>query len=925
MSTAIYPVELEDSPNTGRLKINTTFTNLKVTADNTASLLTGIGDPIGTTNTKEMTNKTLVSDNITGTKNNIIQISRLDIKDNLFAIYADTGLTNADVDEEDIYQLHILGTNGLETYVSGGKIYIGHPEDTVINEGTQTLALATGAVTTGYTIDVNGYGLIRTGLSVGAHASLSTDTLHVSGNEVSNPIVCTLKNLGDAGTLFKLVKDDDSDYWFTKRTSDDDLLIGHRKTLDSEDNPIFFIDALANEDSLTLQTNKKFGIDNASPEYTVHVGTAPGIGIGSSSIYMNGDLSQIQNVEGSIRVVLSGVQVLDINANHNIGLAGIADEYYDVKVTGNQLITNDLVVVEGLTVSGLTSLEGGIKNNSDKFVVDTSGNTLIDGTLSVNGVTTLQNLSVVGDLTLDGAAISKFGTIQAAAASGITFKNFTGADSAWLTEEGHLHVGQGFPKSITERFAVNGDIKFINKNSDDNYFKFSQTNSANYLITGSPTTAQKPLYIQITGDTSNHKALYLQQGISNDPTALYTRLLIDNDRIAINTGDVAGNVGREVFNIYNEDYLPFTFKVSNNSSMNINAYDSSGWKYSKNTTGDHVGAVFIGLDAPLATGFFSIATAGNGSANGAITWATPGIKINQNGNVAIKKNPVDFWALDVGGTARFTDNVYSEGTIYTSGIISCNTLSVEDSAENSISTLGGLISKNSLVVNFGSGYATDIPAFKSVIPSSTGVGLAIYKGTTAISQIKAGIDLADSTPRVEMLANPDGYAYANTFKAGYYFEAGQQSQIDNSQGAPFVWCPVPYIIFTKNYSDHNLFTTAISQNIRIPNSGMYRLMWSWQLLTDNAEIDPKKITVTGQIGGTPVCTHIYYEDIGTIGGNAFIKSKKLSGTCMGLVFVTENATTELSISKSADSHVSSYLIGSVTLEFMGVAEFNAYS
>lgn len=924
MATAIYPVELEDSPNTGRIKINTTFTNLKTTADNTAALLTGIGDPIGTTNTKEMTNKTLVSDNITGSKNNTISVSRLDINDDLFQIHADTGSASVSVDDVSIYELHVLGTNGLESYISGGKIYVRHPENTVINTGTQTMALAVSGVTTGYTLDVNGYGLVRTGLSVGAHASLSTDTLHVAGNEGVNPIVCTLKNQGAAGTLYKMVKDDDTDYWFAKRTSTDDFIIGHRGPLDSSDDPIFFIDDAADSDSLTLQTSKKLGIDNTAPSYNLHIGSSPGIGIDSSSIYMNGATSQIQNASGSVRIVLSGVQVFDANINQNIGLGGIADDSYDVKVTGSQLVTANLVTMSGITASGIAILDGGVQINTDKFLVDTSGNVDVDGTMSISGLTTVVDLTINGDLTLGGSTVSRFDIIQPSVASGITFRNYAGTNSMWLREDGYFHVGQGFPTGVTERFAVNGDTKFINKNSDDNYFKFSQTNSANYFITGSPTTDQKPLYIQVTGDTTNHKALYIQQGSSNDPSSLYTRLLIDNETTAVNTGDVAGNVGREVFNIYNQDYLPFHFKINDMSSMNINSYFSSGWKYSKNTTGSHVGAVRLGLDAPLASGYFSIATAGYGSAGGAITWADPGIRIDQNGNIGVKKNPTLAWELDVSGDIRASGNIYAQTNLMTSGIMYVDTLKVSDGSDTSIETQGGITGKSTYTTNFAAGYAASTPAFKSIIPTVSGVGLAVYRGATAAAQIVAGVDPDGSTRRVEMLANPDGYAYAHNFKAGYWFEAGKQSQVDNAQSNP-QWCPVPYLVFSKSFAGQNIITTSLNETIRIPQSGIYRLMWSWQLLTDTTHTDPKRLNVQGKIGGVTVYEQLYYEDIGVNGGVGFIKNKKLGGTCMGLISLSETSSTNLVITYSNKTRISAYNVYGVTLEFIGENEFNAYS
>jgi len=198
MATTIYNVELTDSPNSGRVKINTNFTNLKATADNTAVLLAGIGDPIGTTNVAELTNKTITSDNIDGAKNNVISVSRLDINDDIFTVSSDYGSLSVGIDDVSIYDLDVLGTNGLDTYVSGGKLYIRNSQYASMNMANQTLAIAVSGVVTGYTLDVNGYGLIRNGLSVGTHASLSTDQLHVSATDNANPVVTTIKNLGTA-------------------------------------------------------------------------------------------------------------------------------------------------------------------------------------------------------------------------------------------------------------------------------------------------------------------------------------------------------------------------------------------------------------------------------------------------------------------------------------------------------------------------------------------------------------------------------------------------------------------------------------------------------------------------------------------------------------------------------------------------------
>lgn len=922
MATVIYEVELDDSPNTGRLKINETFVNLKTTADYTAALLTGIGDPIGTTNVKELFYKTLTSSNLDGT--NTISISREDIFGDLFNITCDTNNLDVIVNAETLNIIGILGANGIETEVIGSDVYVSHPQNAVLNhdDGDQTLTLNDTAVTTGYTLDVNGYALVRAGISIGPHASLISEYVNIAGTDNSTPVGVTIKNSGTAGTIVKLIKDVNTDYWFIKRNADDDFIIGKHDTGDTSDDAIILIDNAAASGSITVAPGKKVGIGNDAPAYSLQIET--GIGIDDDTIYMHGTSAKIIDDSGSIAVVISGQKVIEANSDGTVGIGGVADPLYALNIVGTTHVSDKITAAGALEVTGLTTLNGNVTVNEKFNVLATNGNTTIFGTLNTAGLTTMSALSASGDASFLSGTTIKLDALQPVS-SGITIKNLAGTAVAQLTSAGLLNIGTSYPAMGSEVFGVKGDVKFYN-DASDNYIKFIEDTSVNYIQVGSTTTNQNPLYLQIAGTAAGvSKAFEIKQGETDVFDDLTTTFYVDSDVMSIMPG---GNTGYEILNIFNGTSRPITFKVDAQTWVNLNAYYSSAWKYGHDAAGDYAGAAQIGFDSVGAGGYLKIRTAAGGTGGNSLTWATAAIAIDHLGNIGVQKDPDPLYDLAVAGAISgdsLTANTIVSTTKFTGPKLE---ITQGEGDSTSISTGGGITAGETISVNNLTGVET---AFKATAVNNVSLNNLILAtnsaGNVTLGSITVNPDPANAAASRLVLAGggSGGYVYADTFNAGSYHKAGYTKQADNQWTTP-KWCPVPFLVYAEDLAGAQVGIVdelgslgTVVKTVRIPLEGLYRFTYQYDIVMASISGDrARQITVVSTFGTaspTVAYTHAWQLDVN---GDGFIRYGALSGTITAIVPIATIMET-MDITWSVPSYLdggTSYKIRGVTLEWI---------
>ncbi|HNW88099.1 MAG TPA: hypothetical protein PKN48_00420 [Bacteroidales bacterium] len=923
MATAIYEVELDDSPNTGRLKINETFVNLKTTADYTATLLTGIGDPIGTTNVKELFSKTITSNNLDGT--NIISISREDIFEELFNITCDTSNLDIEVNAATLTIIGILGDNGIETEVIGSDVYISHPQDTVLNhdDGDQTLTINDTAVTTGYTLDVNGYALMRSGISIGAHASLVSEYVNIAGTDNATPISVVLKNSGTAGTSLKLIKDVDTDYWFIKRNSDDDLLIGKHDTGDSTDDSIIFIDNHASSGTITISTGNKVGIANNAPAYSFQIET--GLGFDDDTIYVHGANAKIIDDSGSIAFIIAGQKVFDVHSDQTIGIGGAANASYALNITGTTYASGKITAAGALDVAGLATFSGNTTVNNKFSVLATNGNVTTAGTLTVAGLTTLTTLNVSGDTSFLGGTTLKIDALQPVT-SGITIKNLAGTAVGQITSAGLFNLGVSYPAGGSELLGVKGDVKFYN-DASDNYVKFIEDTSVNYIQVGSTTTNQNPLYLQIAGTAAGvSKAFEIKQGETDIFDDLTTTLYVDSDVMSIMPG--SSNTGYEILNIFNGTSRPITFKVDAQTWVNLNSYYSTAWKYGHTVAGSYVGAAQIGFDSVGAGGYLKIRTAPAGTKDGALTWATPAIAIDHMGNIGIQKDPDPLYDLAVAG-AILSDTL-TAGTITSTTKFTGPKLEITQGEGDytSISTGGGITAGKTIAVN---NLPDNVPAFKATAANNVSLQNLVQAmnsaGNVTLGSIAVGPDPANAAASRLVLAGggTGGYVYADTFNAGSYHKAGYTKQADNQWTTPR-WCPVPFLVYAEDLAGAEVGIAdmfgalgTVVKTVSIPLEGLYRLTYQYDIVMASISRDGARqitvVTTFGTASPTVAYTHAWQLDVN---GDGFIRYGALSGTITAIVPIATIMET-MSITWSVPSYLdggTSYKIRGVTLEWI---------
>jgi len=170
-----------DTPNEGRVQWNANVNAINAeTSANTATIAAVGGSIVGTTESQILTNKTLVSSYRSGT--NTMTISRRDLESTaLFLVVSDSGtVSDMDVSAASQYDLQILGSNGVDTYVTSNVLYVRNSEVCILNETSQVLGVKVASVTGGNVAEFGGNVIVDGNLAAGTeHAAAASAEVHL--------------------------------------------------------------------------------------------------------------------------------------------------------------------------------------------------------------------------------------------------------------------------------------------------------------------------------------------------------------------------------------------------------------------------------------------------------------------------------------------------------------------------------------------------------------------------------------------------------------------------------------------------------------------------------------------------------------------------------------------------------------------------
>ena len=822
MPVTIYSVDVTDSPNTGRIKFNSSISNLKTAVDDNTAARTGIGPLVGTTAIQTLLSKVLISVSAGGT--NTITIARQDISGTLFKFTTDDGSANLVVNGGSVSDVQILGGNGIETSISASKIYIKCAEAMVLNEAAQTLTLGAAAVTVGYAVDITGNQRLYGKLAIGDWSTVPTDILHIKGDDNATPIGAAIQNLGTGGAILKLMETSATDYWYFKYAAG----AGNELEIGFKNSTAITIDSDVSDETLHIATNKKIGIGTSTPAYSLQVGA--GIGINSDQISFDTGTQTVllHTGSGNTRFQKSGIIILDINAtNRHVGIKGAADATYALKVHGEGLFSGDILGNAGLILDGKAYLNQGITVDTNKFLVTAAGNVTIAGTATIVGTSTMGNIASSGNITM---VTSKTLTTDIIAKTHVSdylvIKASDGTGIGYFTESGQLHVGDAL-LATNKVFAVKGLSRFIAA-STTNYFDLSSTGTGNYLDTADTGSGQKSLYFRVAGTGLVSNSIFFKTGIASNVDSLETRLAIDgvNKRIVINNDS-----GHDHFIVYSPDsttmFRPISMYLGGSTHLSWNAHYSGGvWRCITENSAASIG---------LSNDYLTISVLKDGMAGAVISWETA-IRIGTDGLVAIGGWPEAGHALVVGGSLKCSsltsNNAVQAANITAQAVVVNNTT---DSL--SIQTTGGITARTRVEV-----LTTDEIAFKAQNYNTAFPTPKVYLGIDGGSNITmfGSLDSSNKKRAEILVSSTDGYLYSKYIKAGECLYAGYTPQVDN--GLVPVWCPVQFTAYATSNAAHDLFLSGTyTKTTRIPKTGLYKITFvlrsSWASGSNDKTID----------------------------------------------------------------------------------------
>lgn len=910
MAVAIHTVDTTDSPNDGRLKVNTSLTNLATDVDANTLARDGIGDVVGTTGTQTLTNKTLLSSNAGGT--NTITLGREDIDGSIFRIDTDSGSKAVSINGGSITDIDFLGSNGISTSASGSVITITNDAAMVLNGASQTLTIGAAAVTAGYTLDTTGNQRLYGKLAIGNWGTTSTDVMHIKGTDNANPIASSIQNTGTGGAIIKLMESVTTSYWYMRYASgaNNEFQIGYNDAGDFD--TAISIDTDVNDGTLTIKTGNKIGINDSSPDYSLQISS--GLGLNSDELILDPATSTSLYYAGASKAQFksNGSTIMEVHGTYNsVGVNTTADNTYALKVDGKIYASSSITTASALTASGVASLNGGINVNSNKCrILGATGNIDTEGSLNVDGSSYLRGNTnrIYGNLTMYSGKYARIETIKAVDTTGLTIQNSSAVGTAWFNASNQLHVGAE-EASVDKTFVVKGDSRFIRSSGGTSYIELSGDGSGNYIDTSDVGANQKDFNIRVAGTGAAAKKFVIQTGASTDPTALEDRLVVNGatKRVVINASS-----GYQTFEAHSgtAGQRPMGMDLgATETRLTWNAYYSGGWKY---YTDNSSAAMY------LSNSQFAMAMATTGTAGNPISWVY-GLRMNENGNCSIGAGVNDSYKLFVNGVLR-AGSYYSTGDMQVDDFTS-NSIIVLGTGSNSIRTSGGI--RADKLINTITTEEIALAAQKSASASYSArtpkLVLKTSAGTAAV-EIQ-GITDVDAADRVEVSGSSNAYLYANEIKAGDGFYAGFQKQIDNTHTSP-AWAPVQYTVYAINSGGINLKDNDFYKVVRIPKSGLYKLTYSVHGLTGQGDSVNYGYKTFAKVGSVTMAEHRkdfhYKSESANTRGTIY-------DTIMGMNYLNADDSVALVITSTSASerNLSTLHIISVHLEYIAASsEFN---
>ena len=195
--------------------------------------------------------------------------------------------------------------------------------------------------------------------------------------------------------------------------------------------------------------------------------------------------------------------------------------------------TGDTVIAGTTQIAGLTSLNGGLQMDTNKFTVaNTTGNTHIAGDLNVDGLTTLNGTTIDGDLDLNGSADI----------------------STNLSVHGDVTLGDASTDDVTVTGSLASDITIKTTNTYDigtSLKKLSMVHSTGFTgeLTGNASTATilaTTRAISLTGDVVGTVNFNGSSPVSMSTTIQANSVALGTDTTGNYVIDVLGGTGIDV-------------------------------------------------------------------------------------------------------------------------------------------------------------------------------------------------------------------------------------------------------------------------------------------------------------------------------------------------------------------------------------------
>ena len=181
------------TPNEGRALINTNFTNVNTDLVTVKTITDSLsGNVVGENNSQTLTNKTIKSNNANGGTNNVVEVTRKDIKTDLFQVKAYNAdalagiMSNIEVDAASIYDLVVSGGNGIKTHIDSQHLKIVGETDFLLNNASQKFGVGVSSATLatyagyGFSNVITNKTALTSDVAIGGnHAAAPSAPLHV--------------------------------------------------------------------------------------------------------------------------------------------------------------------------------------------------------------------------------------------------------------------------------------------------------------------------------------------------------------------------------------------------------------------------------------------------------------------------------------------------------------------------------------------------------------------------------------------------------------------------------------------------------------------------------------------------------------------------------------------------------------------------